>query len=201
MPVGWQAQISAACRDSGSSLHLDGSRLWNAAVAQDCAMSDLVTGCETVSISLNKAIGAPVGSVLAGSHAFIEEAIRWRDAMGGEWRPVGSIAAAALAALDGWRDRLTIDAAVTRALGDAIAERMGENVVLPFQTNLIFLNRPSGDAARFVEILNGRGVKAMMMVPGLVRLAVHSGVREGDIDFVASALAAANSELNVVQPA
>jgi threonine aldolase len=119
MPVGWQTQIGASCRKAGCAVHLDGSRLWNAAVAQDAPMAMLVAGCDTVAISLNKAIGAPLGSVLTGSRAEIDEAQRWRDALGGGWRPIGCIAAAALAALDGWRERLKMDAAVTGGLATA----------------------------------------------------------------------------------
>ncbi len=196
MPAGWQAQISTACQAVGSALHLDGSRLWNAAVAQDAPMFRLAAGCDTVAVSLNKAIGAPVGSVLAGSRAAIDEALRWRDAMGGGWRPIGSIAAAALAALEGWRERLETDMASARALAGAIADRLGDHAVQPAQTNLIFLNRSGDDASLFVESLARHGVKALMLTPGTVRLAIHSGVRTREVETIAAAVAAANVELS-----
>lgn len=195
MPIGWQCQIGAACQKAGSPVHLDGSRLWNAAVAQNAPMSTLVAGCDTVSISLNKAIGAPVGSVLAGSRAAIDEAVRWRDAMGGEWRPIGSIAAAALTALEGWRDRLETDATITRALAGAIAVRLGDHAVQPIQTNLIFLNRSGGDASHFVESLGRHGVQTIMLTPEAVRLAIHGGVGAHEVEIVAAAIAAADTEL------
>lgn len=195
MPPGWQAQIGVACRQAGCALHLDGSRLWNAAVAQAAPMAALVAGCDTAAISLNKAIGAPLGSVLAGSRATIEEAIRWRDAMGGGWRPIGCIAAAALAALENWRERLETDTAMTSRLAAAIAGRLGDQAVQPAPSNLIFLNRPRGDAQNFVEALGRRGVQAMMLMSGLVRLAIHSGVRALEIDLIAAAVAAADEEL------
>jgi threonine aldolase len=131
MPSGWQTEIGVACRAAGAALHLDGSRLWNAAVAQEASMATLMTGCDTAAISLNKAIGAPVGSVLAGSRAAIEQAVRWRDVMGGNWRPLGGIAAAALVALQGWRPRLATDLAMTQAIADSIVDRLGEGAILP----------------------------------------------------------------------
>lgn len=195
MPSGWQAQIAAACRATGASLHLDGSRLWNAAIAQRAPMSALTVGCGTVAVSLNKAIGAPLGSVLAGSREAIAEAARWREAMGGEWRPIGCIAAAALAALDGWRERLDTDAEIARTLAGSIADRIGAEALQPVSSNLIFLNRPNHDAMLFVAALARRGVKTIPLGPHAVRLAIHSGVREREVEAVAIAISAADSEL------
>ena len=195
MPVGWQAQIGVACRAAGSPIHLDGSRLWNAAVARDAPLATLAAGCDTVAVSLNKAIGAPLGSVLAGSHGAIAEAVRWRDAMGGAWRPVSSIAAAALAALESWRERLEADMEITRALAKAIIERLGDQAVRPTPSNLVFLNRPAGDAVRFVAALERQGVRTISLSPGLVRLAIHCGMREPEVEVVAQAVSAAANEL------
>ncbi|ABS64427.1 aromatic amino acid beta-eliminating lyase/threonine aldolase [Parvibaculum lavamentivorans DS-1] len=195
MPTGWQSDIGATCRAAGSTLHLDGSRLWNAAVAQNAPLSVLMAGCDTAAISLNKAIGAPVGSVLAGSRSEIDEALRWRDAMGGGWRPIGAIAAAARAALEGWRDRLETDAAMASTLARAIAGRLGDLAVQPAQTNLVFLNRPSGDAAQFVDSLARHGVQVLKLTPALVRLAIHGGVRVHEVETIATAVATADTEL------
>ena len=195
LPSGWQSDIGVTCRSAGSALHLDGSRLWNAAVAQDVSMSTLVAGCDTVAVSLNKAIGAPVGSVLAGSRSSIDEALRWRDVMGGGWRPIGSIAAAARAALEGWRDRLEMDAAMANTLARTIADRLGDHAIQPTQTNLIFLNRPSGDAAQFVDGLARHNVQAIMLTTTMVRLAIHNGVRAREVETIAAAVAVADREL------
>jgi threonine aldolase len=195
MPPGWQTQIGESCRMAGCSVHLDGSRLWNAAVAQGVKMSALVAGCDTAAISLNKAIGAPLGSVLAGSRAAIDVALRWRDALGGGWRPIGCIASAALAALEDWRERLETDAAMTRRLVAALAARLGDQAVQRAPTNLIFLNRPGGDAQSFVEALGRHAVRAMTLTPSLVRLAIHSGVRMAEIDIIAAAVVATDVEL------
>jgi threonine aldolase len=194
MPVGWQVKIGAACRAAGGALHLDGSRLWNAAVAQGAPMSVLVAGSDTVAVSLNKAIGAPLGSVLAGSRAQIEEAVRWRDILGGGWRPLGGIAAAAVAALEGWRARLEADTAMTRDLAAAIEARLGGELLQPSPSNLVFLSRPERDAAKFIEALARRGVRAIMISPTRVRLAIHGGVREREVRMIAAAVAAANAE-------
>lgn len=194
MPSGWQTEIGVACRAADTALHLDGSRLWNAAVAQEASMATLMTGCDTAAISLNKAIGAPAGSVLAGSRLAIEQAVRWRDAMGGNWRPLGGIAAAALAALQGWRPRLATDLAMTQAIAEAIVDRLGEDAILPAPTNLIFLNRPAGDAVAFVGALARQGVRAIVLAPAHVRLAVHSGVREREVEKIIAAITTADAE-------
>ncbi|MGV0761169.1 beta-eliminating lyase-related protein [Tistrella mobilis] len=193
MPAGWQADIATLCREAGRALHLDGSRLWNAAVAMKLPMSAMTAGCDTAAVSLNKAIGAPLGAVLAGTGAMIDEAARWRSALGGDWRPIGAVAAAALAALDGWRDRLEADAHRTRMLAEGIVERFGEQAIHPVASNLIFLNRPAGDADAFVEALAGQGVGAITITPEIVRLAVHSGVRDRDIAPILEALSAADA--------
>ncbi|MDF3835707.1 beta-eliminating lyase-related protein [Cupriavidus basilensis] len=195
IPVGWQSRIAAACREDGSALHLDGSRLWNAAAAQGLQMTDLTQGCDTVSISLNKAIGAPVGSVLAGSREAIDAAVRWRQTLGGEWRPIGTIAAAAIAALDDWRVRLETDLAMTASLVRGIANRLGEESVRPAPTNLIFLNRVGGDAPQFVEVLTRRGVQTTVVAANIVRLAIHSGVREREVAKIIEAVTATYAEL------
>lgn len=195
LPAGWQARIAAICRDAGSPLHLDGSRLWNAAVAQGVPMAGLVEGCDTTAISLNKALGAPLGAVLVGSRAHIDAAVRLRQALSGEWRPIGAIAAAAVAALHGWRGRLEIDAVMTDALAAAIAEALGEAAVYPAPTNLIFLNRERWDAPRFVEALQRRGVRSTLVSPGIVRLAIHNGIRTVEVAAIARAVLAADAEL------
>jgi threonine aldolase len=194
MPIGWQAEIAAACHAAGAAVHVDGSRLWNAAVAQDAPMSTLVAGADTTAVSLNKAIGAPVGSVLCGSRAAIEAAVGWRDVLGGGWRPLGSVAAAAVAALEGWRDRLKADVAMTRHLAATLEDRLGEGAIQPAETNLIFLARPSGDAVAFAEALARHGVRAKTMTPTRVRLAIHGGVREREVEVIAAAITAADAE-------
>ena len=196
IPPGWQERIAAACHRTGDLLHLDGSRLWNAAVARNAPMADLTVGCDTVSVSLNKALGAPVGSVLAGSRAAIEAAVRWREALGGEWRPLGSIAAAALASLEGWRERLGVDAEMTDSLAAALGDRLGEAVVQPAPTNLIFLNRATGDAPRFVQELAALGIGSTLGTQGIVRFALHSGVREAEVAAIADAVARVDALLH-----
>lgn len=201
IPPEWQERIGADCRASGCAVHVDGSRLWNAAIARKLSPAELTVGCDTVSVSLNKCIGAPVGSVLAGSRSAIAEAVRLRDALGGEWRPISSIAAAALAALEGWRERLEADAAMTGKLAAAIADRLGEAAVHPAPTNLIFLNVPNGEAPRFIELLAAQGVQVIPIMASIVRLAIHGGVREREVDIIVDAVAAAHAELMAVTAA
>lgn len=195
IPAGWQRRMAEACKLAGTPLHLDGSRLWNAAVGRDAPMADLMDGCDTAAISLNKAIGAPLGSVLAGSRETIEAAVRVRQALCGEWRPIGVIAAAALAALQGWRERLQMDAAMTAALASGLAAELGDAAIQPAPTNLVFLNRPGGDAVRFVDSLARRNVGSIIVTAGIVRLAIHNGIREREVVQIVRAVVATNMEL------
>ena len=197
LPSNWQSGVAEVLRSVGGRVHLDGSRLWNAAARLSTPMSALTAGADTVAVSLNKAVGAPVGSVLAGSKAIIAEAVGWRDALGGNWRPLGPIAAAAVAALEGWRERLETDLAMTERLATVLVARLGSAAVQPAPTNLIFLNRPAGDAWDFVQALAREGVGAIPIGPGAIRLAIHSGVREAQVSQVADAVEAAHSALRL----
>jgi threonine aldolase len=192
MPDEWQAAISEHCRGAGVAVHLDGSRLWNAAAASRSSMAKLATGIDTVAISLNKALGAPLGSVLAGSRALIEEADRWRNALGGEWRPVGPIAAGALAAFRGdWRARLERDLELTHRLAEAICERFGDAFIMPVETNLIFVNRPLDDAKAYRTELERLGVRTTFIAPTTVRLALHGGISADAVTTIVEAMAEA----------
>ena len=109
MPQGDQKKISDHCASVGVAIHLDGSRLWNAAVAQGVPLSQVSDGVQSIALSLNKALGAPVGSVLVGSAEFIREAVRVRQVYGAAWMPIGILAAAALGALENFSERLDTD--------------------------------------------------------------------------------------------
>jgi threonine aldolase len=193
MPNGWQRKIARDCQATGAALHLDGSRLWNAAAASHLSMSNLTAGAHTIAISLNKAIGAPLGSVLAGPNNLMEAAIEWRDAMGGAWRPIGPIAAGALAALKAdWRGRLERDTELTFRLSDEIRARLGDSAIKPVETNLIFINRPHGDAESYGQALEQLGVGSTFISPKAVRLALHGGVLATAVTAIANAVEGAH---------
>ncbi len=169
------AELVAAARDVGLAVHLDGARIWNAAVALGVAPADLVTGVDTVQVCLSKGLGAPVGSLVAGSATFVVEARRLRKMLGGGVRQGGVLAAAGLVALDR-RDELAADHDAARILADGLAE-LGWQVAAP-PTNMVLATVP--DLPRTVTELAELGVLAGPMA-GRLRFVTHRDVNKADI--------------------
>jgi threonine aldolase len=169
------AKLVAAAMDSGLRVHLDGARLWNAAVALGLLPAALTVGVDTVQVCLSKGLGAPVGSVVAGSTEFIAEARRVRKMLGGGVRQGGVIAAAGLVALDNLDD-LATDHANAKALADGLIE-LGWEVVRP-QTNIVLARVP--DVVIALESLGHLGILAVPM-SGKVRFITHRDVSAADI--------------------
>jgi len=130
-------QVAELARDYGLKLHLDGARLFNAAVAQGVAASALAGPCDSVMFCLSKGLGAPVGSVLCGSREFITEAHRNRKMVGGGMRQVGVLAAAGLVAFDSMIERLEDDHANAKRLAAGLRDLPGLQMDEP-HTNMIY---------------------------------------------------------------
>ncbi|MGI5504088.1 GntG family PLP-dependent aldolase [Lentzea sp. CA-135723] len=169
------AALVAAARSRGLAVHLDGARLWNAAVALGVSPADLVGGADTVQVCLSKGLGAPVGSVVAGSAAFVVEARRVRKMLGGGVRQGGVLAAAGLVALDRI-SRLSADHEGAAALAGGLRE-LGWDVVEP-ATNIMLAAVP--DLDKTLLSLREAGVLASPM-SGKVRFVTHGDVDAADI--------------------
>ncbi|MHA6792206.1 threonine aldolase family protein [Pseudonocardia bannensis] len=169
------AAVAAAARAAGLAVHLDGARIWHAAVALGVPPAALTVGADTVQVCLSKGLGAPVGSVVAGSVEFTTEARRLRKMLGGGVRQGGVLAAAGLVALDRI-DRLAEDHARATRLADGLHER-GWQVQAP-QTNIVLVTVVDlpGTLRRFDEA----GVRASAM-SGKVRLMTHADLSDADI--------------------
>ncbi|MBY4035623.1 low specificity L-threonine aldolase [Rhodococcus fascians] len=176
-PDEW-AELVAAGRDSGLRIHLDGARLWNAAVALDVPIASLTAGADTVQVCLSKGLGAPVGSMLVSDAARIHEARRVRKMLGGGVRQGGVLAAAGLVALDRIGD-LAEDHANASTLARGLRER-GWEVAEP-QTNIVLA--AVADPVRTVTELADLGIAAVT-VAGKVRFVTHRDVSAADIDEV-----------------
>ncbi|WP_330346342.1 aminotransferase class I/II-fold pyridoxal phosphate-dependent enzyme [Streptomyces longwoodensis] len=168
-------RLVGAAHAAGLLVHLDGARLWNAAVALGVSPADLVAGADTVLVCLSKGLGAPVGSVLAGGTEFVREARRVRKMLGGGIRQGGILAAAGLVALERV-DRLAEDHHHARLLAAGLAER-GWKTDTP-QTNIVVL--PADDAPHTVSLLAERGILALPTDIG-VRMITHCDVSRRDI--------------------
>ena len=138
-PVEQLTAVTDAAHEHGLATHMDGARLLNAAVALGRSATEFTAGCDTVWLDFSKGLAAPMGAVLAGSKAFIGEAWRWKQRLGGAMRQGGICAAACLYALDHNVERLAEDHANARALARGMAQIPGILVEAP-ETNLVFFD-------------------------------------------------------------
>lgn len=169
------ARVASAAKAAGLAVHLDGARLWHAAVKLGVPLGALTVGSDTVQVCLSKGLGAPVGSVVAGSVEFVQQARRLRKMLGGGVRQGGVLAAAGLVALDRV-DRLAEDHARAATLAAGLRER-GWRAPEP-ETNIVLVAVADlpGTLARFRE----SGVLASAM-SGKVRLMTHADVGDAEI--------------------
>jgi threonine aldolase len=183
-------EIWSGARASGLPVHLDGARVFNAATALGISVKELTSGFDTVMFCLSKGLGAPVGSMLVGSRAAIDEARIHRKALGGGMRQAGILAAAGLIALHEMPARLGEDHANARLLAQAVAAQPTAEIDLDaIQTNIvIFTLRDNGDAAAFVAGLKQRGVLASAIGPHSVRFVTHYDVSHADCQKAATVI-------------
>lgn len=181
--------VVAAARAAGFRVHVDGARIWNAAVALGVEPAALVRGVDTVMACLSKGLAAPVGSLLAASRERIEEARRVRKLLGGGMRQVGVLAAAGLVALDSLIPRLAEDHAKAKLLGEALGRGKGTRV-LPVQTNIVVASLEGPTAPEVVAALRERGVLANAMDAGTLRLVAHRDVSRADCERASGAIEA-----------
>ncbi|CEP66175.1 Threonine aldolase [Moorella glycerini] len=169
------------------TVHLDGARIFNAALALGCDVREFTRFCDSVMFSLSKGLGAPVGSLLAGSQQFIEKARRYRKALGGGWRQAGVLAAAGLVALKNI-PHLAEDHANARYLAEGLAEIPGLQVDLSKVVTNIVVAKVVGrwTAAEFAEELARQGVKCNAWGPDTVRFVTHKDVSRADIETTLS---------------
>ncbi|GGN05371.1 threonine aldolase [Lentzea pudingi] len=169
------AALVAAARSAGLAVHLDGARLWNASVALGVPLTSLTLGVDTVQVCLSKGLGAPVGSVVAGSASFVVEARRVRKMLGGGVRQGGVLAAAGLVALDRI-DRLAADHSNANGLASGL-RALGWEVDEP-ATNIVLASVP--DLDKTLLSLRDVGVLASPM-SGKVRFVTHGDVDSSDV--------------------
>jgi threonine aldolase len=173
------AAAAGAARAAGLALHCDGARLWNAAIALGVAPAALAAPFDTVSVCLSKGLGAPVGSLVAGSREATQRLRRIRKMLGGGMRQAGVLAAAGLFALDQHFARLAEDHANAERLGRGLREKGFEVEGTP-ETNIVMF-RVADDAA-FQRAARERGVLVGRADPGRLRAVTHLDVTAADIE-------------------
>jgi threonine aldolase len=179
--------VVSVAREAGLRLHMDGARLMNAVVASGVPASEFARGFDTAWLDLTKGLGAPVGAVLCGSAAVIEEAWRYKQMIGGAMRQAGILAAAGLYALDFNVERLADDHARAARLADGL--RDAGYPVWPVETNIVIFDA-GGDAGAWCSALEARGVRMGAVGPTTVRAVTHLDVDDDGISRALEALPA-----------
>lgn len=174
--------------EHGLLLHLDGARMANAAVALNASLSDVARSFHTVSLCLSKGLGAPVGSVLLGDKAFIEQALRWRKVTGGGMRQAGVLAAAGILAITDGFDRLHEDHDHAQQLAQLLADVPGVTVRPDWtQTNMVWLDYDGDHGHALPEYAKSRGIM-MSLGRNSGRLVMHRNIVSNDIKTVAGVI-------------
>ncbi len=184
LPLEHLEELSGLARHHGVPVHMDGARVFNAAVALGRPVAEIAATADSVMFCLSKGLAAPVGSVLTGTKAFVERARRHRKLLGGGMRQAGILAAAGLVALDTMVDRLADDHANARALARGIASMDGLRVDLDaVQTNMVLFEvvDPAWDAASLVDGLGRAGVLCSALSLRKIRLVTHCDVSTEDV--------------------
>ncbi len=184
-PMALLNDVLRAAHEAGMKTHMDGARLMNASVAAGVPVQEMAELCDSVWLDFTKGLGAPLGAVLCGSEAFIDEAWRWKQRLGGSLRQAGICAAACLYALDHNVDRLRQDHENARVLARGLAQVLGLAVEAP-ETNLVFFNTQGAGvtADALAKRLRQVGVKISTVGPYRMRACTHL-----DVDAAGVALA------------
>ena len=185
------AAATAFAHARGLATHLDGARICNAAVKQGISLNDAATGFDTISVCLSKGLGAPVGSLLLGPKAFIEQGKRWRKMLGGGMRQAGVIAAAAHYALAHNVERLADDHANAARLAEGLRAIDGLTVDTP-QTNIFYIHMDPAACDGLRAALAREQIRAT--VGQHTRLVTHWNISAEDVERVIRVVAAFFSE-------
>jgi threonine aldolase len=184
------AEVVHTAKALGIAAHLDGARLWNAAVATKTTEKELAAGFDSIMVALSKGLGAPIGSMVAGSRDFIRKCHRFRKMQGGGMRQAGIIAAAGLYALEHNRARLVDDHANARALAEALVGVKNLELDLArVQTNIVMIDVTHGTADAVVQLAKEDGVLLGTAGAHRVRAVTHLDVDRDGVMRAANVIA------------
>lgn len=187
LSLDYQRQARAFCHDNNLMLHLDGARVFNAAVASSCDVTEITQYYDSISVCLSKGLGAPVGSLLLGSEAFIERATRLRKMLGGGMRQAGILAAAGQIALENGPLRLNQDHENAAHLSAGLAD-IPQLEITPsdIRTNIVFARCRAGKAAKLSDYLANQGILIKSGDP--IRFVTHQDVNRQNVDQLLEAI-------------
>ena len=187
LSLAYIAQARQLADKHGLLMHLDGARVFNAAVALNVELAQITRPFDSVSICLSKGLGAPVGSVLLGSADFIARAHRWRKVTGGGLRQAGILAAAGLYALEHHVARMAEDHRRARRLGEGL--RAAGFSIEAVQTNMVFVDVPYEPRQKLADALDKRHIKVDRSYRKQMRLVTHLNISDEAIEQVIEAFA------------
>ncbi|WP_049574868.1 low specificity L-threonine aldolase [Nocardiopsis sp. SBT366] len=185
LPLAEQRRVTDFAHAHGLRAHLDGARLWNAAVHLGVSPAEVAAGFDSVSVCFSKGLGAPVGSALVGDTDTVRRARRGRKLLGAGMRQAGIIAAGALHALRHHRERLVEDHERAARLAERLEGLPGVSVEA--RTNMVLLTTPEGRAGRYLEAIAAEGVRAIGG-GARVRLVLRQEITDSDVEDAAKAI-------------
>jgi threonine aldolase len=178
-------EIRKIAQRNNIKIHLDGARIFNASIAKKIPVTEWTSLVDSVMFCLSKGLSAPIGSIVAGSKEFIEEARRVRKLLGGGMRQVGVVASAGIVALQEMIERLEEDHILAKKLANGLAEIKGVELdPKDVETNIIIfkIKRNGISAPKFVEMLKEKGILALSISEDEVRFCTHKDVNEKDVE-------------------
>ncbi|HFB64958.1 MAG TPA: low-specificity L-threonine aldolase [Aeromonadales bacterium] len=184
IPQTYIEQAATLCKNYNLNFHLDGARIVNAAVATGNSIASLCEPFDSVSICLSKGLGAPVGSVLCASQAFVDQGKRWRKMLGGGMRQAGILAAAGIYALKNNVNDLKND----HKKADYLFEKLSENKNIKMQadsakTNMVFVKFNSDRINKIIKAMQQNNILISIENNGVCRLVLHRDITNKDVDF------------------
>lgn len=201
LSVEYTDKVGELAQNHGLKLHIDGARIFNASVALGVPVHRLVKAADSVTACLSKGLGAPAGTVIAGSKTFISKAKILRKTLGGAMRQVGVICAAALVAFEENVGKLESDHRKAKVLAEGLSSIKGIEVDLTtVETNIVFFNILKDVGLTEVELLKNleeHGIHAMAEGPLTIRLVIHHQISESDVQY---ALSCIQKAMNVLPP-
>ena len=182
--------IKEVCTKHGLAFHLDGARLWNALVAKNHDPKEYGAQFDTISVCFSKGLGAPIGSALLGSKAFIDKALRIRKILGGGMRQVGYLASAASFAMDHHFERLAIDHRKAKELSTALSAIKWVKSVEPTETNIVIFNidTENSTAEDIIQKFKAQHIDLIAMDSSKLRFVTHLDHSDQDHDHVLQTL-------------
>ncbi|CAH8711326.1 low-specificity L-threonine aldolase [Paenibacillus thiaminolyticus] len=185
LPLAYLEEVRAFANAKAVPIHMDGARLFNAAVALGTDAAEIARYADSVQICLSKGLSAPIGSIVTGTEDFIRKVYRLRKMLGGGMRQAGIIAAPGLVGLEQMTDRLAADHAHALRLARGLADIPGIVIqVEDVETNIVFfrIEHPAYTWQTFIEAAHARGLRVAELGHGRIRAVTHSGIQTADID-------------------